>query len=291
MKIAIVTDSTCDLAEEFFAERNNLDFVPLKVQFGEESFYDRVDISSREFFAKLNVDSRHPSTSQPSMGDFLEKYQELSQEFDHIISIHISGELSGTIESAQLAARQLEDIGITIVDSKSATLGLGFLVKLADKLVAEEREIAEVEEILTKARENLEVYFTVSDLSFLQKGGRIGKAQAFLGSILNFHPLLGLSGARGVIEPIEKVRGRKKMKTKMEEIFQDKVTDEKIAWLGMMHGDAKKRMLELKDVLIKVGKAKNLNLSTEETIISPVLGCHVGPSVYGFALLTGDFLE
>ncbi len=290
VKIAVVTDSTCDLPREFFDAQENLFMVPLKVIFGEDSFYDGIDITSREFFDKLKTDSRHPSTSQPSMGEFLEKYQEISRDYDQIISIHISSKLSGTIESANLAAREVENVRVEIVDSFSTTLGLGFLVKLALKLIDSGKEIEEIVKILQETKSNVDVYFTVSDLSFLQKGGRIGKAQAFLGSILNFHPLLSLPGSQGEVMPLEKVRGRKRMKEKFSQIIKDKLTAEQAAWLAFLHGDAKERGQELREYVLEMEEVKNTELEISETIISPVLGCHAGPSVYGIAVVTGDIL-
>lgn len=290
MKTAVVTDSTCDLPREFFDTRENLFKVPLKVHFGEDSYYDGEDISSREFFDKLQTDSRHPSTSQPSMGEFLEKYQEISRDYDRVISLHISGKLSGTIESATLAAREVEDLEIEIVDSYSTTLGLGFLVKLALQLIDSGREIEEIIKILEETRNKVDVYFTVSDLSFLQKGGRIGRAQAFLGSILNFHPLLSLPGSEGEVVPLEKVRGRKRMKEKFSQIIKDKLTGEQAAWLAFLHGEAEERGQELKEYVLQVEEVKKTELEVNDTIISPVLGCHAGPSVYGIAVVTGEIL-
>ncbi len=290
MKTAVVTDSTCDLPKEFFETRENLFMVPLKVIFGEDSYYDGVDISSLEFFDKLHTDSRHPSTSQPSMGEFLEKYREVSRDYDRIISLHISGKLSGTIESATLATREAEDVKVEIVDSYSTTLGLGFLVKLALKLIDSGREIEEIVKILEETRNKIDVYFTVSDLTFLQKGGRIGRAQAFLGSILNFHPLLSLPGSEGEVVPLEKVRGRKRMKEKFSQIIKDKLAGEQAAWLAFLHGDVEERGQELKEDVLQLKEVKKTELEVSETIISPVLGCHAGPSVYGIAVLTGDIL-
>ncbi len=290
MKTAVVTDSTCDLPREFFDTRENLFKVPLKVHFGEDSYYDGEDISSREFFDKLQTDSRHPSTSQPSMGEFLEKYQKISRDYDRVISLHISGKLSGTIESATLAAREVEDLEVKIVDSYSTTLGLGFLVKLALQLIDSGREIEEIIKILEETRNKVDVYFTVSDLSFLQKGGRIGRAQAFLGSILNFHPLLSLPGSEGEVVPLEKVRGRKRMKEKFSQIIKDKLTGEQAAWLAFLHGEAEERGQELKEYVLQEEEVKKTELEVSDTIISPVLGCHAGPSVYGIAVVTGEIL-
>jgi len=290
-KIGILTDSTNDLPEEFIESREYLFTIPLTLHFGDEQFIDGVDIESAEFFDKIRKEDIIPTTSQPSAGKFIEKYKEMAEEYDQIISIHISGKLSGTVKSAQLASQDLDNVEIKIIDTGSASLGLGTLVKLACKLVEAGKgyeEVAEtVQEYLNKSR----VLFTVSDLKFLEKGGRIGKAQSFLGSILNFHPLLELKAVEGEISPNGRARGKKRVKDAIVEYCREQLQDEKYAWIGIMHGDNSERAEEIKVALKELCQEIGVEVEIIENIISPILGAHVGPSVYGMALLSGDLLK
>lgn len=290
-KIGILTDSTNDLPEEFIESREYLFTIPLTLHFGDEQFIDGVDIESAEFFDKIRKEDIIPTTSQPSAGKFIEKYKEMAEEYDQIISIHISGKLSGTVKSAQLASQDLDNVEIKIIDTGSASLGLGTLVKLACKLVEAGKgyeEVAEtVQEYLNKSR----VLFTVSDLKFLEKGGRIGKAQSFLGSILNFHPLLELKAVEGEISPNGRARGKKRVKDAVVEYCREQLQDEKYAWIGIMHGDNSERAEEIKVALKELCQEIGVEVEIIENIISPILGAHVGPSVYGMALLSGDLLK
>ncbi len=290
-KIGILTDSTNDLPEEFIESREYLFTIPLTLHFGDEQFIDGVDIESAEFFDKIRKEDIIPTTSQPSAGKFIEKYKEMAEEYDQIISIHISGKLSGTVKSAQLASQDLDNVEIKIIDTGSASLGLGTLVKLACKLVEAGKgyeEVAEtVQEYLNKSR----VLFTVSDLKFLEKGGRIGKAQSFLGSILNFHPLLELKAVEGEISPNGRARGKKRVKDAIVEYCREQLQGEKYAWIGIMHGDNSERAEEIKVALKELCQEIGVEVEIIENIISPILGAHVGPSVYGMALLSGDLLK
>ncbi|MFN2363432.1 MAG: DegV family protein [Halarsenatibacteraceae bacterium] len=290
-KIGILTDSTNDLPGEFIESREYLFTIPLTLHFGDEQYIDGVDIGSAEFFEKIEKEDIIPTTSQPSAGRFIEKYQEMAEDYDQIISIHISGKLSGTVKSAQLAAQDIENAEIKIIDTGSASLGLGTIVKLACKLVAEDKEFTEIADIIDAHLNKSTVLFTVSDLKFLEKGGRIGKAQSFLGSILNFHPLLELKSVDGEITPNGRARGKKRVKDAIVEYCQEWLQGENYAWIGIMHGNNPERAAEIKAALEDLCQELDVELEIIENIISPILGAHVGPSVYGMALLTGDSLK
>jgi len=290
-KIGILTDSTNDLPKEFIESRDYLFTIPLTLHFGDEQYIDGVDIASAEFFDKIRKVDIIPTTSQPSAGRFIEKYQEMAEEYDQILSIHISGELSGTVKSAQLAAQDIDNAEIKIIDTGSASLGLGTLVKLACKLVEEGKEINEIVDIINDHLSKSKVLFTVSDLKFLEKGGRIGKAQSFLGSILNFHPLLELKAVEGEISPNGRARGKKRVKDAIVDYCREELQGEKYAWIGIMHGDNPERAEEIKVALKELCQEIEVEIEIIENIISPILGAHVGPSVYGMALLSGDLLK
>ncbi len=290
-QIGVLTDSTNDLPKEFIESRDYLFTIPLTLHFGDEQYIDGVDIDSAEFFEKISKVDIIPTTSQPSAGRFIEKYQEMAEEYDQIISIHISGKLSGTVKSAQLAAQDINNTEVKIIDTGSASLGLGTLVKLVCKLVEAGKELDEIAEIIDDYLNKSRVLFTVSDLKFLEKGGRIGKAQSFLGSILNFHPLLELKAVEGEISPNGRARGKKRVKDAIVEYCREELQGEKYAWIGIMHGDNAERAEEIKIALNELCQEIGVEVEIIENIISPILGAHVGPSVYGMALLSGDLLK
>lgn len=290
-KIGILTDSTNDLPKDFIESKKYLFTIPLTLHFGDEQFIDGVDIGAAEFFDKIKKEDIMPTTSQPSAGRFIEKYQEMAEKYDQIISIHISGKLSGTVKSAQLAAQDIENAEIKIIDTGSASLGLGTIVKLACKLVEEGKELDELVEIIDDYLNKSTVLFTVSNLKFLEKGGRIGKAQSFLGSILNFHPLLELKSVDGEISPNGRARGKKRVKEAIVDYCREWLQDEKYAWIGIMHGNNPERAAEIKTALEDLCQEMDIELEIIENIISPILGAHVGPSVYGMALLSGEYLK
>lgn len=205
-KMRIVTDSTADLPEDII-KRYNITVVPLKVFFGQEVLLDGVEITPGRFFER-QVAGEISSTSQPSPAEFVDFYKPMADAGDEIISVHISGHLSGTVQSANLARTMLKYDGLEVVDSGVTSVALGLLVLNAARAVEAGRSKEQVLEMICSMKEEIEVYFMVDSLEYLQRGGRIGKAQAFLGTLLNVKPILMLEG--GLICPFEKVRGRSK---------------------------------------------------------------------------------
>jgi len=290
MSIGIITDSTCDLNQKLI-EKYNIEVIPLSVHFGEKEFKDGVDINPKSFFKKLNKNKELPHTSRPAPALFMKKYKKMLEKYDHLLSIHISAALSGTFESAKLAAREIEDQKITVIDSASISLGLGMLVILAAKLIEKDKDLNDIIKTIKSAKRNLYLYFTVKDLTYMEKGGRIGKASSFLGSIFSINPVISISTETGKVKPITKVRGPHRAQDKIIKIIKEKIDNEKNNWLGFAHGDRKADLTETKNKLIKeVKKDKNLNLKIFNSRISATLGCHVGPTVYAVIVLSGDFL-
>ena len=286
MSIGILTDSTADLPDELY-QKFDIGVIPLTVNFGDDTFIDGREITSEEFFQKLDQYNEQPTTSMPSVGNFIEKYKKLNKKYDRIISIHLSGNLSGTLNSAKLAAKECSDIDIYPIDSKSISLGLGFQVLYAARLIEAGKNISEIKDKLAKARDNLLLYFTVNDLTYMKEGGRIGKAQAFLGNILNISPIISISTETGEVKPLDKVRGKKRTFRKMLEIAENSVSGKDKVWIGFAHGDRKDDMLKFKNKLIdKLDSSFNIDKEIYETRISPTLGSHVGPSVYAGFIMT-----
>lgn len=289
MRIGLVTDSTCDLNKEII-NKYNIEIVPLTVHFGTKEYVDGVDINPDEFFKLIESNKNIPKTSKPSKYDFESIYNKLLKEYDHILSIHVSKGLSGTYDSAALASNDINSEKVTVVDSSSISLGLGFLVLLAAKLIENNYTLENIIDRLEKAKKKVKCIFTVEDLTYMKEGGRIGKARAFLGTIFNINPIIEISTETGKVNPLDKVRGNEKTLKKMGEFLINNIKNDKKAWIGIMHGDRKNKANLLKDQINnKIPENIDKKLFSER--ISPTLGCHVGPSVYAFATLSGDVLD
>lgn len=217
--IRILTDSTADLPQEI-VEQYQITVIPLTVLIEGKPYLDRVDITNEEYYATLRKVDVLPTTSQPSPAVFAEAYERLAQEgAEEIISLHLSSDLSGTVQGAGLAAKMVEDkVRVTVIDSRSATMGLGLLVYTAAKAAADGKTIEEVTDLLQTCVQNLDLFFLIDSLDNLQKGGRIGKAGFLVGSLLNIKPILRLKD--GVIHAYEKVRGNKENKA-MDRLIDD----------------------------------------------------------------------
>lgn len=206
MTTAIVTDSTSDLPTALLAGAG-VRSVPLYVNFGDQLYRDGLEITSAELIAGIRTGHKTPSTSQPSPAEFSQTYRAALEEADEVLSVHISGLLSGTVGSAQLAARDF-DGRVTVYDSRSAAVGLGLQVLRASERAREGHGAAEIVAELERVRERADLRFTVETLDFLRINGRIGGAAALLGGLLNIKPILVLRGGR--VESGGRVRGQKK---------------------------------------------------------------------------------
>jgi len=272
--IGIVTDSTAYLDDEY-VERYDIKVVPLKVILDDVSYREGVDISNEEFYARLKKPGVFPSTSQPATGEFLEAYREMSQRYDGLLSIHISAGISGTCESAASAASEMGDYPIEVIDSRFTAGLLGLIaVELArarDRGFGMEKLKAMADKIIGSST----LMFMVGTLEYLRRGGRIGGAQALLGSMLQIKPILFIDG---IIDVAERVRGAHKAMNRLVEIAVEKAGGKKIR-LVISHVMDLERMQELLDKVTEV-----LNFSPDEILISqtgPVIGSHVGPGTAG----------
>ncbi|MFP4198142.1 MAG: DegV family protein [Halanaerobium sp.] len=289
--IALVTDSTCDLPADIL-KKYKIEIVPLTVHFEEDTYYDKIDLNSEEFYKMMESAAELPTTSQPSVGLFMDKYQKLSEEYNQVISIHLSSALSGTCESARLAAAQLDNLEVEIIDSKSTSSGLGFMVLHAAQMIKEGKKLREIKEDVLKEREKLTIYFTVNELTYLEKGGRIGRAQAFLGSIFNFNPILELSAATGEITPQGKIRGYKKTNQKMVNLALETAAGSENVNFAFFYGKDSDNYEQFKYLFqTELDSQSNLNYHILENKIGTVLSSHTGPLVYGIVIYRGELLE
>ncbi|MEC0269311.1 DegV family protein [Paenibacillus anseongense] len=273
-QIRIVTDSTADIPLALRQELN-IEMVPLKIHFGDEQFLDAVTLRSEEFYPKLTSSPHFPRTSQPSPAEFLGLYQSLLEEPNtEIISIHLSSALSGTYQSALLASTMLEESTgkVHVVDSRSASYGIGALVVAAAKAAQAGQSAAEIIELVQTIRENFYIYFLVDTLEFLQKGGRIGKASALFGSLLNIKPILSIDG-EGEVAAIDKVRGQKKAIARILELLAADVPNRRIPSLHIAHANNLEGAELLREVIMQQFEVQDVDYIT----LGPVIGAHAGP--------------
>jgi len=270
----IVTDSTSDIPEELVS-KYDIHVVPLRLMFGEETFQDGVDISAEVFYKRLVQSEQLPTTSQASPADYMQVYENIMTQHpgSPIISLHISSGLSGTYQSAVLAKSLMEDPPeITVVDSKSASYGFGLLVVHAARLAAEGQSVDEILSSVEQMRQQRKLYFLVDTLEYLQKGGRIGKAAAIIGNLLNIKPILSID-EEGIIYAVEKVRGRKKAIARMIERFQEDLGGIQNINVAVGHTADP---ASADPVLEELSRHYSLG-EVVLTNVGPVVGTHVGP--------------
>jgi DegV family protein with EDD domain len=275
MAFKIVTDSTADLPVELIT-RLNITVVPEYVRFGNQVYRDRLDISEDEFYQRLLHESIYPGTSQPTPQDFADLYRELSKEADGIISIHITGKLSGTCNSA-LRGKELAgtECPIEIVDSQLLTMSLGLLVIEAARIADSGKNMQQVVEEIKQTIPNIHFLALLDTLKYLALGGRIGKAQALLGSMLSVKPMLGIKD--GELVPVSQVRTRAKG---IEKLFDFVKNTTNIQDLAIVYNTTPDEALTLAGHMGSVFAKERIRLSR----LGPALGVHAGPGVLAVAL-------
>lgn len=280
-EIAIVTDSTSDLSEEMIREYPNLEIIPLKVKLDGDNYYrDGVDISKQEFWKKIVEGGQLPKTSQPSPAEFKSLYEKLfAKGYKKIISIHISGKLSGTQQAARVARGMLNrEEDVVILDSKTVTFALGHLAIEASKMAMEKKSLKEIIDWLEESKELMKVYFVVKDLDYLQRGGRIGRASALIGGIFRVKPVLKVENGEVSVEA--KVLGEKGALLHMEKIIKSAKTSIILytGWGGnqscLSSADSLKTIAERFKKVDYRGRVE----------IGAVIGSHAGP-VYGIGIM------
>jgi len=268
MPVKIVTDSGADLPEEL-AEELGISVVPVYVRFGEEVYRDRVTISEDEFYERLTHDPVHPNTTQPGPQDFLEVYQKLSSDADGIVSIHISGKLSGTYNSALMARDMLEGgCPVEVVDSETLSMSVGLIAIAAAEMAKAGESMDKIVEWVKQAIPKTYLFFLLDTLEYLRRGGRIGKAKALLGSVLNVKPMLTVKD--GVLVPAGQVRTRAKGMDKLFE-FVKEATD--IQDLAVVYNTTPDEAQNLAERIGSVFDSEKIRMAR----VGPGLGVHGGP--------------
>jgi DegV family protein with EDD domain len=273
--VRIVTDSTADLTTEQ-QQAAGITVVPLNVHFGDQVFRDHVDLTADEFFRRLKASAQLPRTSQPSVGLFEEAYRTLQENGDEIVSVHLSSKVSGTYNSALMAAKAVDEQAIEVVDSLSTSMALGFMALEGARLARAGRDRATIAERLRALVPKARVICVVDTLTYLERGGRIGKARALLGSLLNVKPILQLKD--GEVVPVGRARGRPQALNKLVELLE---RDGHVSQLAIMHGAAQADAEQLRERVA----ASYPGLDILLTEIGAVLGTHTGPGVIGFTYL------
>jgi len=275
--IKILTDSTADLPPALHGHPR-IDTIPLKVVTPQRTYLDRVDLDTPEFLNLLKNSPTLPTTSQPSAGEFEKKYRQmLDGGADAILSIHISSKLSGTISSAHAALETLRGAPITVFDSLSTSIGLGILIQQAVKALDAGEPLAEVVKVLEVMRDAIKIGFVVDTLEYLHKGGRIGRASALMGTLLNVKPVLTLTG--GVIEPLDKARSKRKGIERTLAYIQDAIGTERPMVAGIAQLETAEEAESVRQAVLDRFNCKDCFIAE----LSPVIGTHTGPGVVGIA--------
>lgn len=277
MPVRIVTDSTCDLPAETIT-RYDIRVIPLYINVGAQGFLDGIDITREEFYTKLPTFPEHPTTAVPSLQKFCAIYDALAEEgATEVLSIHISGALSAVLDVARIAAQETTSVPVTVFDSRQLSLGMGFLVETAAKLAAAGSTVAEILETLNLQVKRSHVFAVIDTLEFLKRSGRMNRFIANIGTLLQIKPILTMyDGKPGT----ERVRTRERATKRLMEMLREVGKIERIA---IVHTNAPARVAELRTWVASL-------LSNDEimvTDITPVIGAHIGPGAFGFAVVGG----
>ena len=273
--IKIVTDSSSDLPAEA-AREHDITVVPLSIHFGDKTYIDGEDIDAATFYRMLQSEPTHPRTAQPSVGRFEEVYRSLAAEGHEIVTITISEKLSGTHNSAALAARNVPEARVTLIDSHTISMALGALAIRAARMGREGKTAAEIEATVRDMVPRVGIWIAVDTLTYLQRGGRIGRANALLGAVLNVKPILSLRD--GEVVPFGRARSRGKA---LREAANGVAAEAPIEEMYVMHTEAPASAAELAGLVQPLYGDRTVPILP----LGPVVGAHVGPGSAGVAAL------
>jgi DegV family protein with EDD domain len=282
----VVTDSAADLTPED-VQKHDIKIAPLHIQFPEGGV-SAEEITPDEFYRRLKaMDPEIPTTSQPSSGAFAELYKGLAGLGRDILSIHISSGLSGTLESARLGAQQAPGVNVTHVDSMTLSGGERYQVLAAAQAIQSGVSLKDIKERLDKIRAATETIYTLETLTYLARGGRIGRVQALAGSLLKLKPIIKVDKADGKYSTVGKERTLPKSLEAIREYLLGVYGTQSPVRVSVMHGQFAEQAHILQEML-----AEKLNVAKSEVLrISPVLGVHTGPGVVGAAVVPATLFE
>lgn len=279
-KIALLTDSACDLPAEII-KKCNIKVLPLKIIYGNKEFADRVDIQPNEVYERMP--SQIPTTSMPSLQDIHHLFAAIRDEgFKQVLAVHISSGLSGTYEAVKMAAQDFKDMEVRIFDTRTLSIGQGFQVYEAAKDIQAGLSWDNIWNNLINRQTKVNIYYVLETLEYLKRGGRIGKVAAVLGEILHIKPIISVD-PEGKYFIFARTRGRQQSIRTLAEIVKKAASRNRIR-LAVMHGGAESEAMKLKDSL--QGLANVVEVLFEQ--ISPALGVHTGPGLIGVCCMVVD---
>jgi len=277
MTVRIVTDSTCDLPPDLVTAYG-ITVVPLTVFFGDEALLDGIDINADEFYERLRSSKQVPRTSQPSVELFRAAYEELGHEGNEIVSIHISSQLSGTLNAASVAREQAAEQGVRVdlIDSYNVSLGLGLIVLEAAGAANKGAKLDDVVAVARRAMDRVNVYVVVDTLEYLQRGGRIGRARSLLGSVLSIKPILHVEN--GEVAPFERVRTRTRAVQRIEDLATSHSRSKMMFVASGGNDDESEAFIERMRPQLP-----HTDLALAQ--LGPIVGVYTGPNALGIATL------
>lgn len=281
-RIALVTDSTTYMPPEL-VKKYNISVAPQVLIWGDQTYKDGVDIESSEFFTRLKTAKTMPTTSQVAVISFQEIFQDLVGKGYEVLALLISSKLSGTVQSA-MQARDLMSSArekVNVVDSQSVAMALGFQVLAVARALENGASLKDAIALAEKSHQYTGVFFAVDTLEFLHRGGRIGSAQRFIGTMLNMKPILAIQDGR--VEGIERIRTKSKAHDRVLELVVENVAGRTPVRLATLHANAGE---EAKALLSRAEQVLN-PVESIFTEVSPTVGTHAGPGTVGLAFMAG----
>ena len=274
MSVRIVTDSAGDLPSET-AEQLDITVVPVTVFFGEEAYLDGVEMDAETFFQRLPTSPQLPRTSQPSVAQFVDAYTKLVDEGHDILSVHVSGKLSGTLNSARLAREEFGKGNVEVLDAEGASLGVGLIALEAARKAHAGGSLEEVTAAAQDAVRSMRIFFVLDTLEYLVKGGRISKTQGLVGGLLNVKPILHITD--GEVHPFQRVRSRAKALQRIRELVRE---GGPYAEIGVLYATDPDEAAALASDVADLAPGMPVVMGR----IGPGIGAHAGPGAVGVAL-------
>lgn len=279
-KIGIITDSTCDIPREFL-NKLGIKVLPLRIVYQGREYRDGVDITAEAVYAHLEQEV--PTTSLPSPQDAESLLLSMKEQgYTHVLVIHLSSGLSGTGQMIETVAEQIDGMTVKVIDSKSISMGLGFIVMEAARAVQAKMNFEAVCNLVSSVRDRLSVYFVLSTLEFLKKGGRIGKVSGTIGELLQLKPIITVN-KEGIYTTFAKVRGKKQALDRLVGIAKEHIS-KAASQIAVCYGGAQEEAAYIIKQIGQLANVKELITSS----VSPVIGVHTGPGTVGFAVLESN---